>query len=221
MYVVYKHVTPNKKIYIGITSQKPIYRWDNGNGYKDNAHFFKAIKKYGWENIEHFILYDKLTKGEAEAKEIEMIALLDTTNPKKGYNLRKGGATCSFSKETIEKMRLSHIGKKASDETKAKMRKSRKGKTATYGMLGHKHSEKTKELMSEKAKQRFMRCASALVGEKNPRAAKVCNIETGEIFANIKDACEKYGVSHSAISNACRGVSKTSAGYHWQYVKGA
>lgn len=33
-YYVYKHIFPNGKVYIGITCKKPIYRWNNGNGYK-------------------------------------------------------------------------------------------------------------------------------------------------------------------------------------------
>lgn len=43
-YCVYKHTLPNEKIYIGITSQNPIYRWDNGKGYKGQF-FYNAIKK--------------------------------------------------------------------------------------------------------------------------------------------------------------------------------
>lgn len=34
----------NNKIYIGITCQKPpSKRWKNGNAYKNNIHFTKAI----------------------------------------------------------------------------------------------------------------------------------------------------------------------------------
>lgn len=41
MYKVYKHTTPSKKVYIGITNQKPERRWGkNGRGYKDNDYFY-------------------------------------------------------------------------------------------------------------------------------------------------------------------------------------
>lgn len=50
-YCVYKHVCPIGKVYIGITCQDVKKRWlSKGQGYKDNDYFFKAIKKYGWEN---------------------------------------------------------------------------------------------------------------------------------------------------------------------------
>ena len=32
-YCVYKHIFPNNKVYIGVTCQKPEYRWRNGKGY--------------------------------------------------------------------------------------------------------------------------------------------------------------------------------------------
>lgn len=45
-YVVYMHVLPNKKRYIGITCRKPEYRWNYGKGYIENKHFYNAILKY-------------------------------------------------------------------------------------------------------------------------------------------------------------------------------
>lgn len=43
-YIVYKHIAPNSKIYIGITKMNPLKRWDNGRGYSTNKHFSRAIK---------------------------------------------------------------------------------------------------------------------------------------------------------------------------------
>ena len=59
---VYKHKAPNEKIYIGITSQDPERRWQNGYGYATQQLFWRAIQKYGWENIQHEILEENLTK---------------------------------------------------------------------------------------------------------------------------------------------------------------
>ena len=68
-YVVYKHTSPSKKVYIGITSNAPEKRWKNGKGYELCTAFNRAIKKYGWEQISHEILYSGLSKKQAEAKE--------------------------------------------------------------------------------------------------------------------------------------------------------
>ena len=68
-YKVYIHKFPNGKAYIGITRQEPKIRWGGGNGYVRNEYMHRAIKKYGWENIEHIILFDGLS--EEDACEIE------------------------------------------------------------------------------------------------------------------------------------------------------
>ena len=101
-YVVYKHTSPNGLVYIGITCQRPTHRWNGGNGYSYNHHFYNAIKKYGWDNFEHEILFENLTQKEAKQKEIELIDYYDSTNRNKGYNVSLGGDI--LSEESIQKM---------------------------------------------------------------------------------------------------------------------
>lgn len=89
-YSVYIHTFPNDKKYIGITRTNPLRRWGhNGNGYRHQLRLYNAICKYGWNNIEHTILYYDLSKKQAEEKEIELISLYKTTNNKYGYNIEK------------------------------------------------------------------------------------------------------------------------------------
>lgn len=90
---VYMHTSPSGKRYIGITCQvDPKRRWgSNGCGYSDNEYFWRAIRKNGWQNFKHEILFEGLTEKEAKEKEIELIALYDTTNQSNGYNITPGG----------------------------------------------------------------------------------------------------------------------------------
>ena len=44
-YKVYIHIFPNDKIYIGVTKQKPEYRWRNGTKYSDNQYMKKCNKE--------------------------------------------------------------------------------------------------------------------------------------------------------------------------------
>lgn len=90
-YCVYKHTVPNGKIYIGITKQKPERRWCGGKGYRSNPHFNNAIKKYGWENIEHEILLSGLTCSEASEYERLFISLFRSNIKEYGYNHTSGG----------------------------------------------------------------------------------------------------------------------------------
>jgi group I intron endonuclease len=118
VYSVYKHTTPNNKVYIGITKNNPEIRWANGLGYSHQI-FFRAIVKYGWENIKHEILYTGLTKEQAIEKEIELIRLYDSTDPDKGYNITEGG---------ISPLKTDSIRKRVSYSKKGKPQKRSKPK---------------------------------------------------------------------------------------------
>lgn len=48
---------------------------------------------------------------------------------------------------------------------------------------------------------------------------RVINIETGEVFQSINEACRKYGISHRCIYQAANKQTRTAAGYHWQYAE--
>lgn len=91
MWLVYKHTNKiNNKSYIGITSKRPEQRWgNNGNHYHNHPKFYPAIKKYGWENFSHEILYTGLSKKEACKKEKELIKFYNSYN--NGYNASLGG----------------------------------------------------------------------------------------------------------------------------------
>lgn len=92
-YTVYKHTTPNNKVYIGITKRPLEVRWNYGRGYIKQEAFFNAILKYGWDNIKHDILFTGLSEKEAKNKEKALIKKYKSNNPKYGYNRTIGGDT--------------------------------------------------------------------------------------------------------------------------------
>lgn len=73
MSCVYKHTFPNGAIYIGKTDMEPEDRWLDGFGYRNSPMVFKAIVKYGWDNVQHDIIEDNLTHDEAIKLEQELI----------------------------------------------------------------------------------------------------------------------------------------------------
>ena len=124
-----------------------------------NCKFHRAIRKYGEENflVEELMSIEAPTKDELKAKldslEIEYISRFNTW--KKGYNSTDGGEgavgrVCS--KETREKIRISHLGsrnpmfgKKHSEGHREKISESMKGHKNTLGL---KMSEKSRGRMS-------------------------------------------------------------------------
>ena len=230
MYTVYKHTTPSGKVYIGITKQKPEQRWDNGNGYKKNEHFYRAILKYGWENIEHEIVENGLTKQQACDLEIDLIAEYDATDPRNGYNNSIGGECGSLgvhpSAETRLKISESLNRAYLNPELRQKLSEAKKGKRPSYECImksveahrGKPLSDETRKKMSE-ARKGKKASEHVILAMTEATSKKVLCVETGEVYKSISEAGRQLGISFKAISNVCRGKAKTSGGYHWEYAE--
>lgn len=134
-YIVYLHINKiNRKVYVGITHHtNPELRWKSG--YKGNPHFDSSIKKYGWNNFEHVILFKGLPKDIACREEILLIKRFR----RKGlcYNIANGG-------EGSVAM---------SESTKEKLRQYRGPKASQYGV---KQDERRVKLMSEVMKNEWV-----------------------------------------------------------------
>lgn len=163
-FIVYKHTSPNGKVYIGMTCLKPIQRWKkDGSGYKRNIHFWGAIQKYGWENFKHEILAENLIQAEAEKLEIEEIKKYKSTNKNYGYNIASGGCVNFNPPEVIEKIRQKNKGRKWTEEQKAKIAGRDKGRFVpiewrikmSIAQTGRKHPEEVKKKISEANKGRI------------------------------------------------------------------
>lgn len=59
-WIVYEHISPSGKVYVGITSQNPKVRWQNGGGYIHCKVFYRSILKYGWNNFQNLIRKETL-----------------------------------------------------------------------------------------------------------------------------------------------------------------
>lgn len=114
-FYVYVHVCPNGKRYVGCTTQaKPERRWGkNGKGYYQNEHFYRAILKYGWDNITHEV-FEVDSKEEMYRKEIELISFYHTNDPRYGYNHSVGGEKSTLGCTRSEEFRkhMSEVAKK-------------------------------------------------------------------------------------------------------------
>lgn len=204
-YTVYKHTSPSGKVYIGITCRKPKYRWNNGKGYKekDQRLFYNAIKKYGWENISHDILFEGISEDLAKELEKSYIRYYKTLHM--SYNITDGGDGTLGAGYT-------HTGWKHTKETKEKMSQARKGllagsKNPMYG----KHETNP---------------AFGKFGVNHPASKKVYQYTLeGDFIAEydcMTDAVktlEKTQKEVTHITACCNGRHLSALGYIWRKYK--
>lgn len=222
-YIVYMHITPSQKVYVGITSQPdPNRRWQNGMGYRSQRLFYRAIKKYGWENIQHIVLKSGLTKEQAEQCEIDLIKHYNSTDSAFGYNCENGGNCAgTHSEETKRKISQAQLGEKNHCYGKPSPLKGRKHtqeqiEKNRLSHLGQIPSNKGMRMSeAQKAKLRKPKTEAHKKKLSELKSVPVICIETGEIFSSGKEAGEAKGISRGSIAHVVKGNRKTAGGLHW------
>ena len=208
-YKVYIHKFPNGKAYIGITKQEPKIRWGGGNGYVRNEYMHRAIKKYGWENIEHIILFDGLSEEDACEIEKSLIKKYRTNEKEFGYNIESGGQCSNLAESTKQKLREAHIGKSASEETREKMRASRKRFLSENPEYYQKNLEN-------------IMCAVEKAAELKRKSVIQYDLDGNflAVWNSTREAERVLGIYHSHIAKCCNKVPKynTAGGDRWEYA---
>lgn len=122
-HAVYKLTLTDGRVYIGMTQQKLYQRCRKG-AYNHCPAMSQAIRDYGWDAFSVNIIADGLSQKEAEQVERDNIALYDSTNPNKGFNVALGGnIEGRHSIATRQKMSMCQKGRHFSQEHLSKMRK--------------------------------------------------------------------------------------------------
>lgn len=220
-WTVYMHKFPNNKVYIGITKNTPQRRWrNNGSGYKTQKLMWRAIQKYGWNNVEHIILFKDIDEKQAKKKEQELIAKYRSNVFDYGYNLTQGGDGVHgyiCSEETRQKLSKIWKGRHHTEETKRLMSERAKGhkvservletlaitrkRLAESGALKHPHNmTKQGRLVQQK------NTSSALV-QYNNKKEPIALWESGALVKQLKNI-NPY--------NATRNFNLKAGGYYWK-----
>lgn len=180
---IYKITSPSGKIYIGqsidIGRRKSSYKRLE-SCVKYQVKLYNSIKKYGWEN-HIFEILEECTTGLLNERERYWQEFFNS-NSNNNLNI------CLVS--TLDKKQLH------SEETINKISNWHKEfhKSNMNRMFGKKHTNETKQLMSEKAKERYKKYL-------NPNSKKCYCIKTGKEWNSIKECWEnmfkdKYAYSY-------------------------
>lgn len=188
MGIVYKALSPNGKCYIGRTSKSLEVRKNehktaanNGNFVGFNSKFYRAIRKYGYQNFHWFVVYEG---DDFILKERSFIKI---------YNSFIGGYNSSAGGEGVGQGAIPwNIGKRHSENSKKKMSDSQKYRLRkdpkNHGMFGKKHSLESKLKMS-KAWENKVIGKNQLLNLKLGRALKA----TFKILTPSEDIIELLG----------------------------
>ena len=240
-YFVYKHTNLiNGKVYIGKSYRNPAYRWGiDGSGYLrcskghdkvDQRHFASAIKKYGWKNFKHEILFHGLSSDDAARIEKELISYYGSNNPAKGYNMTTGGEGCA--------------GRKVTQETRALLRESLKKykRIFQYDKKGQfiREWRDCEEILAEFNVRSDSNLYSHLLGKQKSFCGFVfkldkcsdvrysirttaksirCYSKAGKYiktYSSYQEAYKKTGAHPSMIVRCLRGICISAGGFVWK-----
>lgn len=213
-YLIYMYTFPNGKKYIGKSAYSMNHRKGHDwNRYQNCTLLWRAIQKYGTENIKEDILFEgDISHAEAAELERKYIAEYKTNanrykDPQYGYNLTDGGEGLVGwhpTPERAEQMRKQLEGTNEkrlealrSEETRRKMSEAKKGKKR--GPL----SEETKKKIS---RANSLENISEETRRKKSEAYKkktiIINKEDGstKIFDSRTDVAKYFKVSLPRVS---------------------
>lgn len=110
LHTIYKLTFPNGKVYIGQTRnfKERVYKHNYNSHDRNNKYYtkflYKAIRKYGWENVTKEII-KRCKESRVDFWEQKFIKQFRSIDRKFGYNLDSGGNKQKIrSKSTIEKI---------------------------------------------------------------------------------------------------------------------
>ena len=238
----------NGKMYVGQTTRDVWERFAE-HCYDTKSLIGKAIHKYGKENFLVEVLAECYAKEQLNTSEIFFIKILNTVAPK-GYNLTEGGEGGVPSVETREKQsklaseRLSDpkerkkiseslIGRKDSEEVKARKSAAQKKRYAENPKACQKQSEglfkrfsnpderkKQSDIMKKYKSEHPIteETRRAISAKKKKYRKQVYCPELDILFESVSLAAKFFKTEPTRISRVCLGKRKIYHGYHFEFV---
>ena len=149
IYTIYKSVnTKTGKVYIGFDSNWPNrVRVHKSASKKEDYKFYRAIRKYGWDNFEWSVIYQSKDKQHT-LQEMETYFINEYNSMKIGYNSTLGGDGTLGRKRTKEERLKQSISTKGISKPQTPEHSKKIG-DALRGKKKGPHSEYTKQKISQ------------------------------------------------------------------------
>lgn len=220
-YIVYEHISPSGKVYVGQTYDLKI-RWQGkGHMYLNKTkkgkyaqpYFAHALLKYGWDAFEHRIVLEGVSKSEANYAEKYLIKWYKLHNM--SYNMTDGGeGTCGIKRTMSPEMR-EYMSKymRANSVLIGIHRTEKQKQSAREKMLGRKMSEEAKAKMSKThtGEKQVWKYKKVYAFDKTTK-------EFVRSYDSISEAAKQLGLYVSAITSSAKGRCPSAGPYIWSYI---
>jgi len=236
--IIYKATSPTSKVYIGQTTQSLATRKSNHKAkaiyYKDRrTPFWIALIEHGFSAFSWDEIDRADNQAELDEKEKQWIAYYNSSDPQFGYNGTGDGIIGGFhgkchSNESKKKISKSLKGKTAGEkhpffgkhlpeETRRKISEAGKG---NKHLLGHHHSEETRRKMSEAHKNPSAETRKKLseAGKGKQSHAKLTEAQVMEIKTALANR-EKVTSIAKKFNVSIGNISMIKHNKIWSFIK--
>ena len=211
----------NGKIYVGSSVNLKQRKANHFSKLKkqthDNAHLQAAYNKYGKENF-IFEVIEFTSEQDAPIREAHYILTLGVLNNNIGYNLKDGtnvNIADAISVICLETQEIySSIAEAVRKTGITGISECCNEKQYTAGKYHWMKLEKYNKLTEEEIKNWLK------LGNKDACTTKtpVICLETKKVYSSLGEASRAIGGTHEAISQACRGILRSSGKLHWMFL---
>lgn len=211
----------NGKIYVGssrnLKQRKTSHFSKLRKQVHDNAHLQAAYNKYGKENF-IFEILEFTSEQDAPTREAHYIATLGVLNSNIGYNL-KDGTNVNIADVVpiicLETQKIySSIAEAVRETGITSIPDCCNEKYYTAGKYHWMKLEKYNKLTKEEIKNWLKLGNKDACTKKTP----VICLETKKVYNSLGEASRATGIIDETISQACRGILRSSGKLHWMFL---
>ena len=197
---------------------------DNRDSYLGSGKWLKrSIKKYGKQNFKKEILETCNSIEELNEREAYWISVLNSTNPKIGYNILEGGknhkGSVPWNKglRGVQKAWNKGLNKNTDERVKEyalssiKTRKNRKYIAWNKNLKGFNKGHETKKITKEQIQ--YSQPTRKEIVQYNLKGEFVA------LWISISEASRSLNINIGNISLCCQGKTKQASGFLWKYLE--